>query len=91
MDGNLRKVCHAALAALMVQQKIFLQYQAEDVEDLIHFHNDHQILFHQEVDGEKDEKESPGTGDLPPYWLPSEPRMGPLCEGQLKGGSDEEN
>ena len=90
MDANLSKVFHGPPAALVAHQPISLYSQTGDVEGQVHFHNDHQILFHlEEVDG-KDEKGSLCIGDQPPCQLPIEPRTGQLCDGRQRGDSNEE-
>lgn len=78
---------HALQAALMAPQLTSSYFQAEDAEDQVRFHNDHQIPFPLEEGGGRDETESPCIA-LPPYLLPSELRLGPLCGVQQKVDSN---
>ena len=88
MDENLSKVFHAPPVVQMAHQLIFLYSQDGDAEDQVHFHNDHQILFHLEEEGGKDEKENLCTGVQPLYLqAPFEVRLGHLCDGQQRGDS----
>ena len=90
MIENLKRAFHALPVALMAHSPTFLHCQAEDVEDQVHCHNDHQILFHLQEGGGKDEKGSPCINDRPLYWLPSEPMRDHLCDDQQREDSKEE-
>lgn len=90
MIENLKRVFHALPAALMAHLPIFLHFQAEDVEDQVHCHIDHQILYHLQEGGGKDERGSPCIGDQPLCWLPSEPTRDHLCDDQQREDSEKE-
>ena len=65
--ASLSKVICAHPAVQMAPQLTSSYFQPEDVVGQVHFHNDHQIPFHLEVEGEKDETETPCRCAQTPY------------------------